>query len=132
MSSKGKQRIQKKTFMAMYELEKRNIEPIEFLHEVYKRSIDAFDKCRGLGDKGDSGPGYLAQALGAAKALATFKYPTLTAVAIKDLDDQERIARPLSTAEAIEIIKKDPFAPPELKKLDTFELLPIGKTDASK
>lgn len=121
--------------MAIHQLEKLGIEPIEYLNEVYKESLHSYRSLRGLTDKSDSGPYYLAQALGAAKALASYKYPTLSAIGIKDMSELDPAKnKPMNSKEAIELIKKDPFAPPEIKALDINEHqnrlvgpLPIGQ-----
>lgn len=101
----------KKTFLALYDMERLNINPIEMLNEVYQESMQSYKSCRGMTDKGDPGAAYLAQALGAAKALAGYKHPTLTALAVKDMTELEEAAKlkPLTTRDAIEIIKNDPF-----------------------
>lgn len=126
-------KVSRKTFMAIHKLEAKGIEPIDYLNEVYIESMAAYRAARGLSEKGDSGPGYLQAAFNAAKALASFKYPTLTAMAIKDMTDDDKKTKPMSMAEAVEIIKNDPFCPPEIKKeLDTVEILPLGQQDELK
>lgn len=119
-------------------MERLGINPIEMLNEVYQEAMQSYKSGRGMSDKGDPGAAYLAQALGAAKSLASFKHPTLSALAIKDMKELDEAAKtkPLTTREAIEIIKSDPFNPTSIiKHMDTGELpeqtkmlglLPIG------
>jgi hypothetical protein len=128
----------KRSMLALYEMQEQGVEPIKMLMEVYRRALSSYDECRGLSDKGDSGPAYLAVAQQAASKLASFRYPTLSAVAIKELSELEKTDhRPINTREAIEILKKDPFAAkdilainPNEKKENLMEGLPIG--DANK
>lgn len=118
-------RLQKKSFLAIYELEKRGVEPIDMILDVYKAAMKSYLERHG--SQFDPGSPYLSIALKAAERLASYKYPTLTAMAIKDISEADKSAKPLTTAEAIKIIQADPFAPPEIKRIDTNELLPIGK-----
>jgi hypothetical protein len=135
MAEKKQLRIQKKSLLALYELDKRGIEPIDYLLEVYREAMQAYQSGRGYTDKGDAGPAYLANALNAAKTLASYKYPTLSAMAIKDITelDKAEASKPMTTKEAIKIMQADPFAPPAIKAMNAEELnpeigpLPIGK-----
>src|SRR6478609_9249716 len=113
----------KVSFMAAADMDRLAINPIEMLNEVYKLSIEAFKAHRGHTDKGDAGSHYLAVAGKAAIDLAKFKHPTLTAVAIKDLTDDSMSKTPLTTAQAIDIIKMDPFAPKEIKEIPTDRIV---------
>ena len=129
--------LNKRSFLAIKRMEELGIEPIQMLLEVYTEAMSAYRSMRGLGEKGDAGPAYLSAAGNAAAKLAGYRYPTLTALAIKDmteLDSQEKV---LNTKEAIEILKKDPFAPKEVKELKTdfnpdFDPLPLGKANEVK
>lgn len=105
----------KRNLLALHRMDELGIEPIEMLMEVYRESMESYRKQRGYGEKSDAGVGYLGNALGAASKLASFRYPTLTAMAIKDMRELEDAAKatPMTTKEAIEIIKADPFNAPK-------------------
>lgn len=105
--------------LAHADIERLGINPIEMLAEVYRESMGAYRSLRGYGERGDAGPHYLAVAGKAAVDLAKFKHPTLSAMALKDLDSSDAQKDPLSTQQAIDIIKADPFAPKELKEIPT-------------
>ena len=116
-----------RSLMASSELERLGINPIEKLHELAQMNIDAFKSGRGWSEKGDSGPAYLANAIRAYLEMAKFKYPTLSAVAIKDLGSGENTKAPMTTARAIEALKADPFAPKEIKEIQTESIVEAMK-----
>jgi len=105
--------LNKKSLLAAEELVRLAANPIEMLDAVYHKAMDAFDD-----PSNNKNPAYLATALQAASKLASFRYPTLSAVAVKDLDIDDKPNRPLNTRQALEIIKADPFAPKEIQNLD--------------
>lgn len=113
----------KRSYLAIEDLERLGCNPIEKLLEIAQMNIDAYKCGRGLSDRGDAGPQYLANATRAYIELAKFKHPTLSAVAIKDLSDDSNTKKPLSTAEAIEVLKKDPFAPKDFKEIPTEKIM---------
>jgi hypothetical protein len=104
-------------------LERLGCNPIEKLLEIAQMNIDAYKSGRGLSEKGDSGPSYLANATRVYIELAKFKHPTLSAVAIKDMADHNEGKAPLSTAAAIEVLKADAFAPNSFKEIPTEKIL---------
>ena len=103
--------------LAKNDLDRLGINPIEYLNEVYKLSVQAFKD-----EGGHSGAAYLAVAGKAASDLASYKHPKLTAVAITEMQLVEDRMQ-LTTEQAIEIIKKDPFATKEVKAIDTHRVL---------
>lgn len=116
-------------------MDQKGINPIDMLFGIYKRAIDKYDllqtdqpeeeskdKRKPFGPVIDNGHNYLAQALGAAQRLASYRYPTLSAVAIEDLNKESIDSKPMTTREALKIMQADPFAPPEIKALDISKL----------
>ena len=138
-----------RAYMASSELERLNINPIEGalqsikeLDDIIKLNVDAFKMMRGYTDDSDQGSAYLANAIRAVTAkkdtylaLARFKYPTLTAVAIKDFSENESELKPVNTEEAIKIINSDPFRDTTKKVIDSMtevrniNILPKGNKD---
>lgn len=114
--------------LAHKDLERLGLNPIEMLAEVYKEALAAYRSGRGLTDKGDAGAQYLAVAGKAAVDLAKFKHPTLSAIAVKDATESEKDSRVISTAQAIDIMKADPFAPKELKDIPTTDIVDAMKS----
>jgi hypothetical protein len=100
---------------AIRDLHRLGINPIDEIWECLQ-----FNKQKTLsgGNVDESGRSDQAQFAGlwlkAAVDLAKFKHPVLAAIAVKDLDsDQQNIAVPMTSREAIEVLKKDPFLPPD-------------------
>lgn len=126
-----------RSYMAAEEMDRLRLNPIEGalksieeLDELIKMNIDAFKAMRGYSDRQDQGSAYLANAVRAVATkkdtyltLAKFKYPTLTAIGIKDLSDDSNSKKPLTTAEAIEVLKRDPFATTEFKEIPTDRIM---------
>lgn len=108
--------------MAQNDLERIGANPIEMLNEVYRLSIEAYKSGRGLTDKGDSGASYLAVAGKAAVDMARFKHPTLQAVAIQDITDKQS-GKVMTTTDAVNIMKADPFAPKDIKEIPTERIV---------
>lgn len=119
------------------------------LKELKEEALKAYTSMRGYSSERDVGPQYLANAIKAvtdqatiANNLAKYKHPTLSAIAVKDLGSENADRQPLNTAQAIEVLKRDPFSPKELKEMPTERIidamkstisapaLPIGKSDA--
>lgn len=119
--------MNKKSLLGTAELERLKLKPIEMMRDVFDRALKAYDEHRGVTDKHDPGPAYLSVAGQIAAKMAGFRYPTLSAIAVKDVSEVDRI-KPLTTAEAIEIIRNDPFSPPELSN-EIAMLLPEGNKD---
>lgn len=128
--------------MASYELDRLGINPIEELYrcinelkDLKEEALRAYKSMRGFSEKSDAGTQYLASAVRAvadqaaiATTLAKFKHPTLSAVAMKDMTDMESSKAPMTTAEAINTLKSDPFAPAGLKEIPTERILDAMKT----
>lgn len=117
-----KGRPNKNSLLAHGDMERLGVNPIEMLVEVYREAMNAYKTGRGYGEKSDAGSQYLAVAGKAAIDLAKFKHPTLSAIAVKDMS-QESEKNPMTTAEAIEVIKSDPFAPKEIKEIPSEKIL---------
>lgn len=131
-----------RSYMAAEEMERLRLNPIEGalkaieeLDELIKMNVDAFKQMRGYSDRQDQGSAYLANAVRAVATkkdtyltLAKFKYPTLTAVGIKDLNEGNTDKAPISTHQAIDIIKADFFAPEEVKSIDTKKVIEAMET----
>lgn len=126
--------------MAIYEMERLGIAPIQMLLDVFNESLLAYRSGRGLTEKGDAGAAYLSVAVTAASKLASFRYPTLSAMAVEQIgsDNDKKV---MTTKEAMKVIQQDPFCPPEVKSLDldllpekdlAAEGLPIGQANAVK
>ena len=74
------------------------------------------------------GPEYAGHWLRGCCELMKYRYPALSAVAIKDVSDKERKA-PMTSQQAIEVLRKDPFlSDPEAPVVDLQSaLFPKGK-----
>lgn len=126
MSGVGKRSRSMRSYLASDVLEAHGCEPIkemlnlvQELNEIKKKALDAYESGRGMTEKGDAGPAYLGQAMAATAkkndiytALARFQYPTLAAVAMKDVDkDRDKVTeRVVNAAEVRDTILKDPMA----------------------
>jgi len=119
----GPKRIRGASLLAHKDMERLNINPVEMLKEVYTLAIQAYTSGRGYGEKSDSGPAYLSVAGKAAADLSKLKHPTLSAVAIKDLTDANEDKKPMTTQEAIEVIKNDPFSPKSIQASDVIDAM---------
>jgi hypothetical protein len=118
----------KRSFLAIHELDRLEIEPIAMMKLVYDRAMAAFEQERGHSEKGDAGAAYLAVCGQMAKALAGFKYPTLSAIAVKDASEASKDSKPLTTAEAVKIIQSDPFLAKQMNnEPKEISVLPIGE-----
>lgn len=123
-----KGRPNRATLLAHSDMERLGANPIEMLVEVYKEAMAAYKSGRGYGEKSDAGSQYLAVAGKAAIDLAKFKHPTLSAIAVKDLTESTG-KEPLTTREAIDVIKADPFAPKEIKEIPTDRIVDAMKSN---
>ena len=136
-------RKNKLNILAHNDLDRLGANPIEMLVEVYREAMQAYKSGRGITDKADNGAQFLAVAGKAAVDLAKFKHPTLSAIAVKDMTPESEGKEPLTTAQAIDVIKSDPFAPKEIKEIPTDRIveamnsplnapfLPMGKKEKS-
>jgi hypothetical protein len=93
-------------------------------------NVKAFKEMRGYGEKSDAGTQYLANAIRCVQeknatylTLAKFKYPTLSAVAVKDYNQDPNEREPMTTKEAFEVLKNGPFAPVEMKTVSTEDVV---------
>lgn len=118
--SRSKGAHSKRSLLALHDMERLALNPIEMLKTVYEEAMSAYKRERGLSDKGDAGPGYLAIAGKAASDLASYKHPKLSAIAIQDFSD-DSTTESLTTREAIEIIKSDPFLPRQIETTQIIE-----------
>ncbi|HEY8272148.1 MAG TPA: hypothetical protein VIG33_14760 [Pseudobdellovibrionaceae bacterium] len=116
------------TQAALKDMERLGVNPIEMLKAVYDRAITAFDGHRGDTDKSDAGPSYLAVAQQAAANLAKYKHPALSAIAFKDMGESEEDRKPITTEEAMRIIRSDPFAPDEIKEIPNEQVIDAMKS----
>lgn len=115
---------QKRSYLAIHDMERLGINPIEYLHEVFQESLKAFKDGRGYSDKGDAGAAYLGVAAKCASDLAKFKHPTLSAIALKDMSQSEEgDDKAITTIEAVRILQADPFASEQMKQIDTKRVI---------
>lgn len=140
--NRQKRGVDVRSMMASYELDRLGVNPIEKLtqcvaeiDELIKMNVDSFKAMRGYGEKNDAGTQYLSNAIRGVQekasiytTLAKFKHPTLSAVAMKDYTDPGKSSEPMSTAQAISVLKNDPFSPPELKAIPTERILDAMST----
>ena len=130
----GRQNI--RSLLASGELSRLGVNPIEEalkcieqLDELIDMNISAFKQMRGYGDR-DPGANYLANAIKATvdkkdtyMALSKFVYPTLSAIAVKDISSAGESKTPMNTAEAVKILQNDPFAPESLRSVNTEDIV---------
>ncbi len=122
-----------RSYLALDVLEKLGIEPlkeltkrIDELEGIKKMALEAYTKQRGYGEKNDAGPAYLSNAVTCVReqisiytTLSKFVHPTLSAIAVKDMRQEEEklTERVVSAAQVRETILNDPFAMTEVPKL---------------
>ena len=123
MSGSRKSVRNKLSLMAHNDLDRLGANPIEMLVEVYREAMQAYKSGRGITEKADNGAQFLAVAGKAAVDLAKFKHPTLSAIAVKDMTPESESKEPLTTSQAIDVIKADPFAPKEIKEIPTDRIV---------
>lgn len=114
--------VNKRSLLALKDLERLGIEPLEMLLETRRTALEAFKSMRGFSDKSDAGVGYLGLVMRADIELLGLKYAKMSAIAIKDMTEKSDKA-PLNTAQAIDIIKNDPFAPEEIKEVPNEQII---------
>lgn len=141
--AKGRSGVPNKfSLLAHKDMERLGLNPIEELKrcmdelkDLKEEALRAYKSMRGYGEKMDSGTQYLASAIKAvadqaaiANHLAKYKHPTLSAIAVKDLSETNADRQPFNTAQAIEVLKGDPFAPQALKEMPTERILDAMKS----
>ena len=94
---------------ARAEMNRKGINAIDLLFEVYTLARDGYLQGRGLGDKSDTGSAYLAVAGNAASTLARYAYPTMSAIAVTD-NTQGGNGKAMDVIEAKKVLESDPFA----------------------
>lgn len=100
-----------KTFVASKKMYDLGVDPIEMLVRVYQTAMEDYHKGRGITEKGDNGAAWLQTAGNAAAKLAGYVYPTLSAMAVKDLVENQAIKPQVaSTSDVMKYIQADPFA----------------------
>lgn len=114
--------VNKKSLLAHIDLERLGIEPLENLLETRRIALEAFKSMRGFSEKSDAGVGYLGIVLRADIELLALKYAKMSAIAIKDMSDNSE-KKVISTSEAVDIIKADPFAPKEFKEIPNDRII---------
>lgn len=121
-------RRNKQALLAIHDLDRLGCNPIEELIKIAQMNVEAYKLQRGLTEKSDAGPAYLANAVRCYIELAKFKHPTLSAIAVKDLTEYSTGKEVMNTAQAIDIIKADPFAPKEIKEMPTQRIVDAMKS----
>ena len=117
--------VRKRSLLAHADLERLGVEALDNLLETRKLALEAFKSMRGYSDKGDAGVGYLGLVMRADIEICQLKYAKLSALAISDMRDDSKESKPLSTKEAVEIIKNDPFSPKEVKEISTDRVVEV-------
>lgn len=117
----------KRSYLAIDELDRLGVNPIERLmkiveelDQIKRTALEAYQTGRGMTEKGDAGPAYLGQAMAATSkksdiytTLAKFKHPTLSAIALKEVQQSESeklTERVVDAAHVRDTILKDPMA----------------------
>jgi hypothetical protein len=110
------------TQLAFDKLERLGLEPLQELYEAMtfakNKTLEGgnFDK-KNSTDQAN----FLALWIKSAETIAKFRYPMLAAVAVQVSGQEDR--KSLSTMEAIEVIKNDPFSTKEVKEIPTGKIL---------
>ena len=121
--SRPKNLPNKRSLLAVTDLDRLGCNPIERLVELAEMNVKAFKEFRGYGEKGDAGVGYLSNATRIYIELAKFKHPTLSAIAVKDMTDDSETKQPMTTKQAIQTLAADPFAPQALKDIANEDVI---------
>ena len=110
--------------LAITTLERLGCEPMA---EIVEALYYAKNKTLAGGNVDDNGRSDQAQFLAlwikSAETLAKFKYPTLSAIAVKDLQGGGNDQKVITTEQAINVIKADPFAPQSVKEISTERVI---------
>lgn len=115
--------VHKRSLLAHDDLERLGINALENLLETRQMALDAFRSLRGYNEKNDSGVGYLGLVMRADLEILALKYAKMSAIAFKDVTDRSEDKKPMTTADAIEVLRSDPFCSPDLKELPTEKIL---------
>ena len=115
--------VNKRALLAHHDIERLGINALENLLETRQMALDAYKQMRGYSEKGDAGVGYLGIVMRADLEILALKYAKMSAIAFKDLTDRSEERQPLTTAQAIDAIKSDPFSPKEVKEMPTERIL---------
>ncbi len=108
--SNARTRLPNKSSLAVrHILDERGIDLVNLQIAVYTKAMDAFDRMRGLGEKGDSGPGYLSVCNQAIGTLAKYAYPTMSAIKLEDLNNSVN-DKVIDAVTIRQRILNDPFA----------------------
>lgn len=108
----------KKSLLARADMDRLGINPIEYLNKVFVEAMQSYQEAKNpkKNEEGKepyvvigAGAGFLSIASQAASQLASYYYPKLSAIAIKDMTGDGPEAQPLNTKEAIKVIESDPF-----------------------
>ncbi len=111
------------TQLAFNQLERLGVEPLKELYEALTFAKEKTLSGGNLDQNGKSDQSnFLALWVKSAETLAKFRYPTLSAVAVSDIGGKDS-NKSLTTREAIEVIKNDPFAPKQIKEINTDRVL---------
>lgn len=110
--------------LAIDKLERLGCEPlaeiVEALNFAKKKTLSGGN----IDENGRSDQSqFLALWIKSAETLSKFKYPTLSAIAIQDLQGSDKDKRVMTARDAIEVIKADPFAPQSVKEISTDKVL---------
>lgn len=135
--SHKKKSVHLKTLTAVKALERLGLDPIA---EIYEAMCFAKEMAKAGGninsENGTTDQSTFVNAwLKGAVDLARFRYPMISAIAIQDLTERGDSAKPMTSIEALEIIKKDPFllenkdVVDAMKTSNSFTILPKGNKD---
>ena len=115
---------------AITTLERLGCEPMAEIVEALYEAKASYKRGGNVDENGRSDQAqFLALWIKSAETLAKFKYPTLSAMAIKDLQSQSSEQKVITTEQAINVIKADPFAPQSVKEIDTARVIEASKTN---
>ncbi len=102
---------------------------IKELEELKEEAMKAFKGMRGFTSEMDAGPQYLAQAVKctvekvkAYESIASYVLPRLSAIKV-DVSDNSEAKAPITTLDAINIIKSDPFAPASVQQISAESII---------
>jgi len=114
----------RKDALANIRLDQLGLDPLEEVVQALRFNKEMTLKGGNFDNQGKTDQAQFAALwLKAALDLARFKYPVLSAVAVKDLAGTEQSKEPLTTSQAIDVIKSDPFAPKEIKEIPTDRIV---------
>ena len=122
--------LRRRSMFALNDLDRLGINPIEELHNLFKEALKAYHSGRGVTETGDAGTQYLSIAVRIMETMAKFKHPTLAALALKDMtEDNNGVRKAITTEEALQIINSDPFAQRQITAESIIEAAKHGPND---